>query len=136
MKTSFALLICGAMFFCGCAAEDQTTDTPAVTPPEVGMPAMELPGSVTSGEAIMTAVNGHCPIMGGEVTDEGGRTDFNGKCVGFCCPGCIDEWNELSDEDKETKLTKASSEEGHEHGEHGDHGDHEKGHEDTEGAGA
>jgi len=65
--------------------------------------------------AVLAAVNEHCPIMGSEVTDDGGRTDWNGQTIGFCCPGCIDEWNALSDEDKTAKL--AAAEEGS-HDEH------------------
>ena len=68
--------------------------------------------------AVLTAVNEHCPIMGSAVKDDGGRTDWNGKTIGFCCPGCIDEWNELSDDEKTAKLAAAGtdSHEEHDHG--------------------
>ncbi len=50
--------------------------------------------------------------MGGEVTDDGGSVDWDGKTVGFCCPGCVDDWNDLSDDDKSAKLASASSDPG------------------------
>lgn len=49
-------------------------------------------------------VNTHCPIMGHEVTDDGGRTDYKEGTVGFCCPGCIDTFNELDDAAKDKAL--------------------------------
>lgn len=47
--------------------------------------------------------------MGGEVTDDGGRVDFNGQTVGFCCPGCIEQWNALPDHEKEAKLAASDN---------------------------
>ncbi len=35
----------------------------------------------------------HCPIMGGEI-DKEVYTDFEGKRVYFCCPGCIPKFKE------------------------------------------
>ena len=49
-------------------------------------------------------VNTHCPIMGHEVTDDGGRTDYKEGTVGFCCPGCIDTFNALDDAAKDKAL--------------------------------
>ena len=54
---------------------------------------------------VVAASNTVCPIMGHEVTDDGGRVEFGGKTVGFCCPGCIEKWEALSDEDKAAKLS-------------------------------
>lgn len=34
-----------------------------------------------------------------EVTDDLTR-DWNDKKVAFCCPPCLEEWDEMSDEDK------------------------------------
>lgn len=76
-------------------------------------------------------VNTHCPIMGQEVTDDGGRTDYNGETVGFCCPGCIDAFNELDAEAKEQALAtkgKGITADDDAHGEHAAdddaHGEH------------
>ena len=86
--------------------------------------------------AVVAASNTNCPIMGHEVSDDGGRTEFNGQTIGFCCPGCIDKWNELSDEDKAEKLSAADSE-SDDHDNHESHTDHggetEPGHTDDAG---
>ena len=57
-------------------------------------------------------VNDHCPIMGGDVTSKGGTAEWNGKTIGFCCPGCAPKWEALSDEQKAEKLAAADSAEG------------------------
>jgi len=85
-------------------------------------------------------VNTHCPIMGHEVTDDGGRTDYDGGTVGFCCPGCVEKFNALDEVAKVDALAtkgKGISEDAHDHdGEGHDHEghDHPEGEEtDTEG---
>ena len=67
--------------------------------------------------------NTHCPIMGGKI-DGKTSTDWNGKTVGFCCPPCVDEWAEMTDEERQEALDEAAAEDHDEHGDH-DHGDHE-----------
>lgn len=51
-------------------------------------------------------VNAKCPIMGGDVdVKDGGSVPWkDGKKVGFCCPGCVDKWNALTDDEKTKKL--------------------------------
>jgi len=40
------------------------------------------------------AINAVCPVMGGEVKkDTPYKTEYNGKTIGFCCPGCIETFN-------------------------------------------
>ena len=56
-------------------------------------------------------VNVKCPIMGGainpaKVPDNLTRT-YKGQKVGFCCAGCPDAWDKLSDEQKDAKLAKS-----------------------------
>lgn len=70
--------------------------------------------------ASLATVNDHCPIMGGEVTAEGGTTEWNDKTIGFCCPGCEPKWEALSDEEKAQKLATAdeASHDSHDHAEH------------------
>ena len=80
--------------------------------------------SSTPDTALGDPVNDHCPIMGGEVTADGGQAVWNGQVIGFCCPECQPAWEKLSDEEKSAKLAKAgdhSPEDGHSH----DHGDHD-----------
>ena len=85
------------------------------------------PGAETAaGEetATVSTFNEHCPIMGGDVTDDGGTTEWDGKSIGFCCPGCIDKFEALSDEEKAEALASADeSTDGHDH----DHADHDHG---------
>lgn len=86
-------------------------------------------------------INTHCPIMGSEVDPEM-TVDYEGKKVAFCCPPCLDEWAEMSAEEKKAALEKAASGGGHEgHADHGDHADHAdhgegEGHKETEDASA
>lgn len=60
-------------------------------------------------------INTICPIMGGEAQADV-AVDWNGKKVGFCCPPCIEEWAELSEDEKVRKLASAEAKP------HGDHG--------------
>jgi hypothetical protein len=53
-------------------------------------------------------INTVCPVMGGDVTADI-TVDWKGKKVAFCCPPCIEEWNELSEDEKEAKLKTASA---------------------------
>lgn len=97
MKTLTALaLFAGLFVVAGCG--ETATDTPTA----------DAPAADSSGEtAVVAAVNEVCPIMGGDVTDNGGRTDYEGQTVGFCCPGCIKKWDALSADEKKTKLASS-----------------------------
>ena len=66
--------------------------------------AVEVSASAGAAEI----VNSICPIMGNPVEtkdlDESLIKDWNGKKVGFCCPPCLEEWDELSDSEKAEKI--------------------------------
>lgn len=84
-----------------------------------------MTGCADAGPEVMAAaapVNTLCPIMGHDVTDDGGRVDYDGKTVGFCCPGCIDQWNALSAEEKAASLASPPA---HDHEAAGDHAGHD-----------
>ena len=53
-------------------------------------------------------VNAKCPIMGSVIKPEKVTADlikeFKGQKVAFCCAGCPDKWDAMSDEDKAAKL--------------------------------
>jgi hypothetical protein len=54
-----------------------------------------------------TYVNTACPIMGSPLpaTVSAGLTrTYKGQAVAFCCPGCPEKWDSLSDEQKQAKL--------------------------------
>ena len=38
-------------------------------------------------------INKTCPVMGGKVDkDTTYKTEYEGKTIGFCCPGCIEKF--------------------------------------------
>lgn len=37
--------------------------------------------------------NKYCPVLGNEVDPATETVDYNGKKIGFCCPGCIKKFN-------------------------------------------
>ncbi len=55
----------------------------------------------------MKAVNTKCPIVPADTLNTDVYTMYKGQKVAFCCPGCINDWNMLSDAQKEEKLAKA-----------------------------
>ena len=82
----------------------------------------ETPVEVATFSSSMEIINTHCPIMGNPVdkaeTDPTMMKDWNGKKVAFCCPPCLEEWNELSDAEKAEKIARPPAghgEEGHSH---------------------
>ena len=41
--------------------------------------------------------------------------DFNGKKVAFCCPPCLEEWDELTGAEKTAKLSIPPKGDAHSH---------------------
>lgn len=66
----------------------------------------------TTSQSSATADNANCPIMGGEVTAEGGTVSWNGQTIGFCCEGCSEKWAALSDDEKAQALADTNPEPG------------------------
>ena len=67
--------------------------------------------ATTQPAATVATVNSTCPIMGekfnsAKVAPELVR-EFAGQKVGFCCAGCPEKWDKLSDIEKTAKLAKA-----------------------------
>lgn len=87
IRIQSATIIVTGVLLCGCSDQSQST----------------TPAQATS------IINTVCPIMGGEATAEV-AVSWQGKRIGFCCPPCIEEWNELSDSEKTEKLSKAAKE--------------------------
>ncbi|MFI4872650.1 MAG: hypothetical protein ACIAQ0_05990 [Phycisphaerales bacterium JB058] len=54
-------------------------------------------------------VNETCPIGGEAVMAEGGKAEYKGNDVGFCCPGCKAGWEDMSEADKDAFITKAKN---------------------------
>lgn len=58
-------------------------------------------------KASMGIVNAKCPIVpADELPANPATVEFKGQKVGFCCPGCISDWNRLSDEQKQARIDK------------------------------
>lgn len=51
----------------------------------------------------MGAVNSTCPISG-RSTEGGPVEEYDGTKVGLCCKGCVDGWNDMSDDKKRTYI--------------------------------
>ncbi len=65
-------------------------------------------GTGSKDTASMGVVNARCPMKPdcGKAPSAASSVSFKGEKVGFCCPGCIGEWNELSDQQKGERLAK------------------------------
>ena len=65
-------------------------------------------GATTKPASKVATVNGKCPMMGNAFNKASVSPalvrDFKGQKVGFCCGGCPEKWDALSDEDKTAKL--------------------------------
>jgi hypothetical protein len=69
------------------------------------------PAKPTTTMAAGEVVNGHCPILGSKLDRANVPAEltrmFQGKKVGFCCAGCPDQWDQLTDAQKTAKLAAA-----------------------------
>ncbi len=103
-------LFIGCSLFMGCTSSTPTTEANAPA-----APVTDTTETSTPEETVAAAVNTNCPIMGKPVTATGGRTEWNGQTIGFCCPKCIDKWEALPEDEKTSHLTEAGT---------GDHAGH------------
>lgn len=57
-------------------------------------------------------VNSTCPITGGEIDSNNVPEEltrvFHDQTVGFCCSGCPENWDKLSESQKEQKLESST----------------------------
>jgi hypothetical protein len=77
--------------------------------------ALEKAGAATEpADADAGVVNTRCPMMGTEIDPENVPENltrpYKGKTIGFCCGGCPQAWDRLSDEQKTAKLSNLLSE--------------------------
>lgn len=61
----------------------------------------------TSGSMAVKADNTLCPIMGSPVKEGGATVAYNGKNVGFCCPGCAGKFAKMTDAEKQAAIAKS-----------------------------
>lgn len=69
--------------------------------------------TVAPAAASVKVVNAQCPIMGTVLAKDKVPADltreYKGQTVGFCCGGCPEAWDKLTDADKAAKLVKATA---------------------------
>jgi len=63
--------------------------------------------STKAADASPGIVNSKCPMAPADPIDPKVTTQYKGQTVGFCCKGCIPDWNSLTDDQKAARL-KAS----------------------------
>jgi membrane fusion protein, copper/silver efflux system len=73
--------------------------------------AAAAPATPTAGTPAGRFINPRCPIMNTPI-DAANVPDtlireYKGHKVAFCCPGCPDQWDKLSDAEKDRRLIKA-----------------------------
>ncbi len=97
MRPIFALTttaIFGLLMLGGCnRATDSTTQSDA-------------PETIIDSTAVNFA-NAKCPIMGGTPNPEL-AAEYQQETIGFCCAGCPEKWEALSDADKAERFSKVS----------------------------
>ena len=63
------------------------------------------PAAATANAGMLA--NSKCPIMPDHPIDPKVTVAYKGGTVGFCCAGCIDEWDKMSESKKNEMLAKA-----------------------------
>lgn len=97
MKTVVKTMPVGLASLCVVAAVGCSQSTPGSLAVESTQPAT----------ATATVGNAFCPIMGGTVSNSGRTVAWNGGTIGFCCDGCDEKWQALSDAEKARKFAAA-----------------------------
>ncbi|WP_206028501.1 HMG-box domain-containing protein [Thalassoroseus pseudoceratinae] len=96
MRSAFTKLFLGSVLFSAVAL--------------VGCSQSPTDESTDSADASLKTFNAVCPIMGSEVSADAPTVEWNGKTIGFCCAGCDEKWEALSDDEKAEKLAAAEKE--------------------------
>jgi len=73
-----------------------------------GCSSMSKSGNESTDAARGQALNTTCPMMD-EVVDEEVVVEYNGNTIAFCCEGCIDDWNALSDAERDAKVAQMTN---------------------------
>ncbi|OYP37956.1 hypothetical protein [Rhodopirellula sp. MGV] len=106
--TSLVLVTAAAMF-AGCSPK----------------PTQETPVDEVVEVTTVSTDNEYCPMMGGKVTEDGGTVQWGDKTIGFCCDGCDEEWQALSEEEKQAKFDAAQAKSDAKHDDEHDHEGHD-----------
>ena len=101
--TSLALLALAGLTTLGAGCEDTPDD-------EADMHEHQAP---PAGAQMVQVTNDTCPIMGSQIDPNkvpaSLTRQWQGQTIGFCCPGCPEQWDELTDEQKAQKLAAAQA---------------------------
>jgi len=93
---TLVLAITGLLLLAGCKKEEAAPTKPAT------------PAATIAAEQV---VNASCPILGTKLDranlPDGLTRMFQGKKVGFCCDGCPQAWDKLTEAQKTEKLAAA-----------------------------
>ena len=89
LLASFSLAACNA-HKTSAAAEDET------------MCKQVKPGTVAT-------VNHYCVIVNDDPVNPDVVREYKGQKVGFCCEGCIKDWNAMSDTQKDAAVKAAEA---------------------------
>lgn len=54
----------------------------------------------------MGMMNETCPVMNEPVDPDGPTVTYQGQTIGFCCPGCVDGWKNMSESQKQAFVAK------------------------------
>ena len=96
-------LLCVSFLIAGCSETPQATDdapAPITSSDEYAPPSTDTP-------ARTEFANAFCPIELKAISGEGEVTTWNNQTIGYCCDGCKEKFEALSDDDKKAALAKA-----------------------------
>lgn len=75
--------------------------------------ASSTDGASASGDQVVLAsagpVNTMCPIGGHDVNASIGTVVHKGQEVAFCCEGCLEGWEDMSDADRDEAVASVVS---------------------------
>ena len=71
----------------------------------------QMRGKMMGTAKMHKVVNSRCPMTGNKIDPKNVpanlTTEWKGKKIGFCCPGCPPQWDKLSNKHKQQKLDAA-----------------------------
>ncbi|MCG8650502.1 MAG: hypothetical protein MI861_11765 [Pirellulales bacterium] len=101
MRTNQFLLLLSALSFSVWAGCNSSSESASESEPD---PASESTDETT----LVSFANTQCPMMGGKPSAEL-TADYMGQTIGFCCDGCPQKWEGLSDDEKAERFTKVDA---------------------------
>jgi hypothetical protein len=110
--SSLFSLMCAALLFAGCAETPVVDDAEAnkdanATDTETQTDDTKKEGADAGDAKTTEFANAFCPIMFHAISGKGEVTTWNEKSIGYCCDGCKEKFEALSDDDKKAALAKA-----------------------------